>query len=524
MSREHAGGEGRLPTLLLSGVMLLTALAIGGLVWGVYNAHVAIETLSTSNLRVEQLRGSILHLDEVLTMSARMAVETGDLGWEKRYREFEPGLSAAIEEASTLVPGEMMRAAVRSIDATNRLLVEKEEGAFELVRARKVDEARALLLSQAYVSEKERYSQAIGQLERALQSSAGAVAQKARRGAGVQLGVALAAIPLLLASWWIALRTLTRWRAILGANHSRLSRQAEELSRLLDRGQRTGRQVAASAEQLAASNLQLESVVDEHVASTQSASADARRIAASAEQLTRTVAELATISGQAATGAESGRVVLDRLVEAMVGMVGATETIASYLTAIQASADRITSVIGTMTVVADQTNLLSLNAAIEAEKAGVHGRGFLVVAREIRRLADQTAISALEIEASIEAMRASVAAGVGGIERFDQGIRRGASEARGVVEQLTQFITEVRDLSLRFETVRAGMENQAQGAQQIGIAMTQLDAAARQTADSLLSSKAAIGHLERTIHELTASQQFAGVAESTGSASPLLAM
>jgi len=247
--------------------------------------------------------------------------------------------------------------------------------------------------------------------------------------------------------------------------------------------------------------------VGEHVASTQSVTAAARQIAANAVQLTRTVDAVAAISGQATTAAEGGRAVLHRLEVAMDGMVVATATIADHLTTIQGRADSITSVIGTITAVADQTNLLSLNAAIEAEKAGEHGRGFSVVAREIRRLADQTAVSALEIEASIKAMRAAVAAGVGGTERFGAAIRGGAEDARGVVDQLARFIAQVRDLSRQIETVRVGIAEQSQGAQQIRDAMIQLGAAAQQTADSLLASKAAIGRLEHTIQELTATHE-----------------
>ena len=62
--------------------------------------------------------------------------------------------------------------------------------------------------------------------------------------------------------------------------------------------------------------------------------------------------------------------------------------------------------------VAEQTNLLSVNAAIEAEKAGEQGRGFLVVAREIRRLADQSAIASLDIEHMVRQMQSAVSAGV----------------------------------------------------------------------------------------------------------------
>ena len=81
----------------------------------------------------------------------------------------------------------------------------------------------------------------------------------------------------------------------------------------------------------------------------------------------------------------------------------------------------------TITKVADQTNLLSLNAAIEAEKAGEHGRGFAVVATEIRRLADQTAIASYDIEQLVKEMQSAVSAGVMGMDKFSEEVR-GASK------------------------------------------------------------------------------------------------
>ena len=66
----------------------------------------------------------------------------------------------------------------------------------------------------------------------------------------------------------------------------------------------------------------------------------------------------------------------------------------------------------------DQTNLLSLNAAIEAERAGESGLGFAVVAREIRRLADQTSVATLDIERMVKDMTTAVASGVMGMDHF----------------------------------------------------------------------------------------------------------
>ena len=77
----------------------------------------------------------------------------------------------------------------------------------------------------------------------------------------------------------------------------------------------------------------------------------------------------------------------------------------------------------TIAKVADQTNLLSINAAIEAEKAGEYGKGFLVVAREIRRLADQTAVASLDIERMVKEMHSSVSAGVMEMDKFAEQVR-----------------------------------------------------------------------------------------------------
>jgi len=118
----------------------------------------------------------------------------------------------------------------------------------------------------------------------------------------------------------------------------------------------------------------------------------------------------------------------------------------------------------TITKVADQTNLLSLNAAIEAEKAGEYGRGFAVVATEIRRLADQTAVATYDIEQMVKEMQSAVSAGGMGMDKFSEEVRRGVNEVQQVSHQLTQIIQQVQALMPRFESVNEGMQAQATGA------------------------------------------------------------
>ena len=105
-------------------------------------------------------------------------------------------------------------------------------------------------------------------------------------------------------------------------------------------------------------------------------------------------------------------------------LVESAGSISSELATIREKADNITQVV-TTTRVAGQTNLLSTDAASEAEKAGEHGRGPLVVAREARRLADQTAGATLDIENMVRLMQDAVSAGVMQMDKFGDEVRSG---------------------------------------------------------------------------------------------------
>jgi len=281
------------------------------------------------------------------------------------------------------------------------------------------------------------------------------------------------------------------WRLIEEA----LNLMASHLGGLITQVQRAGIQVTTSATQLAASGKQLESTVTEQVASTNQVVATTAEIAATSQELAQTMQGIAGVADETTTAAASSHAGLARMESTMQQMEAATRTIAEKLTAIQERAHDITTVVTTITKVADQTNLLSLNAAIEAEKAGEYGRGFAVVAREIRRLADQTAVATLAIERIVNEMRASVSAGVAGMEQFAHEVQQGVEQVRAVGTQLGQIIDQVQALTPRFDTVNAGMQAQAEGAQQINAAMEQLREAVQQTATSLHESTRAIAQL-----------------------------
>ena len=181
-------------------------------------------------LRLVELRGTIVHLDEVLTMSARMAAATGDPQWEQRYRRFEPKLDAAIKEAMKLAPEAYSGKAAGKTDAANIKLVEMENRAFELVGQGWPDEAKSLLFSDEYETQKKIYAEGMTEFAGGLSSaSATSLAGKQRR-AFAHIAAVVLLIPLIIIGWFFVSRTAHKWTAALRDSNLRLASQAKELA------------------------------------------------------------------------------------------------------------------------------------------------------------------------------------------------------------------------------------------------------------------------------------------------------
>ncbi|AJC15541.1 methyl-accepting chemotaxis protein [Pandoraea sputorum] len=287
-----------------------------------------------------------------------------------------------------------------------------------------------------------------------------------------------------------------------GALESGFNRMTDELTGLVGQAQKSALQVTTSVTEIAATSRQQQATASETAATTTEIGATSREIFATSRDLARTMTEVAGVADHAASLAGTGHVGLTRMEDAMRHVMDAAGSVNGKLGILNEKAGNINQVVTTITKVADQTNLLSLNAAIEAEKAGEYGRGFAVVATEIRRLADQTAVATYDIEQMIKEIQSAVSAGVMGMDKFAEEVRRGMDEMRQVGDQLAQIIAQVQTLPPRFQVVNEGMQAQATGAEQINQALVQLSEAAQQTAESLQQSSQAIEELNHVANGL----------------------
>ena len=284
-----------------------------------------------------------------------------------------------------------------------------------------------------------------------------------------------------------------------------LSKMIEDLRGMIAKVQRAGIQVTSSTTEIAASSRQQEATSIEQAQTSVEVLSTTREIAANANALVRTMDEAVQGADQTTQGAEQARSSLASMDGTMQRMVAATDSINAKLAALSEKSSHINKVLTTITKVADQTNLLSLNAAIEAEKAGEAGRGFSVVATEIRRLSDQTTAATDDIEQMLKDMNSAVSASVMGMDKFSEEIRRSVQEVASVSDQLAEVIEDVQKLPARFDIVLEGMQSQAVGAGQIAETITQLNDSTQQTTEALKATSEAVQYLQQAAQDLQSS-------------------
>lgn len=305
-----------------------------------------------------------------------------------------------------------------------------------------------------------------------------------------------------VASGDLTARVETRATGEIGRLLLAIETMTEFLRSLIGRIQKSSVSLMSTATEIAATSREQEQTVNDYGASTHQAAAAVQQISATSQELLRTMDDVSEVAVQTATMASQGQESLAGMDRTMRLLAESTGSIGSKLAVISERAGNINLVVTTITKVADQTNLLSINAAIEAEKAGEYGLGFLVVAREIRRLADQTAVATLDIERMVKEMQYSVSAGVMEMDKFSDQVRQGVGEVSHISEQLGQIISAVQAVTSRFDQVNEGMRAQSQGADQIREAMVRLNEGARQTSLSLKEFNKAKDHLREAVSGL----------------------
>ncbi len=260
--------------------------------------------------------------------------------------------------------------------------------------------------------------------------------------------------------------------------------------------------VASSSTELAASAEQMASGIEIQNQQTQ-------QVAAAVEEMSQSVAEVAAKSSDATTAseesqalAEEGGQIVQNTVDEMQGIATEVQSSADTINELGAKSKTIGEIISVINDIAEQTNLLALNAAIEAARAGEHGRGFAVVADEVRKLAERTTEATEEVSVSIRGIQGETSTAVELIENGSKRVGRGVELASSAGQALQSIVSGSQGVQQMVRDIAAAAGEQTAAADEIARAVEGINSVTNQSAESASQSSAAASDLAKQAEQL----------------------
>ncbi|MBN8644342.1 MAG: methyl-accepting chemotaxis protein [Planctomycetes bacterium] len=288
----------------------------------------------------------------------------------------------------------------------------------------------------------------------------------------------------------------------LGRMGAAADKAAVSMSELVGTIRAASGDVAGAATQIAASAEQLAS-------GSKSQSSQVQRVASAVEEMSATVRDVAQRSGEAAhqagesgKTAEEGRVVVTATIQDMGSINEAVTAGATSVTELGKQSESIGKVIEVIQDIAEQTNLLALNAAIEAARAGEHGRGFAVVADEVRKLADRTAKATGEVNTSIRSIQVETEQAVSKMHAGTERVRVGVERATGAGESLSRIVVGAQKVADAVSAIANAAQEQSRATDEISQSIASIASGAEEASRASAESAQAASGLSARAEQL----------------------
>jgi methyl-accepting chemotaxis protein len=294
----------------------------------------------------------------------------------------------------------------------------------------------------------------------------------------------------------------------LGQLARSLNGMRANLHRIVERIQRTSLSLVTATNEILASSEEQSRTSTVQSSSVNEISATVNELNATANEMNRNMHVVAERANDCADVSQRADQTVREALDGMQRITGANATAAQRFSALAEKIEAIETVLASVSQIAERTELLSLNASIEAAKAGEQGKGFAVVAGEIRRLADRTGEASQQVGRLVAEVRAATDASVMSMEQSSQEIRNGAALMGGVGQNMHSIDQAVREILQQMDGIRIASEQLATATAQVSIAVasihdgaTQVSTGARQAASGAYSLNTTAGELRQTVSE-----------------------
>ncbi|GFO61384.1 methyl-accepting chemotaxis protein [Geomonas silvestris] len=286
---------------------------------------------------------------------------------------------------------------------------------------------------------------------------------------------------------------------------------AGEVNEMAGRLQGIMEQVARNSVEVAAAAGELQNTAQHIATSAEELAAQAGTVATASEEMAATSSEIAINCQHAADSsdianhsAEGGARVVQQTVQVMERIADQVRTSAGTVAGLGERSDQIGEIVATIQDIADQTNLLALNAAIEAARAGEQGRGFAVVADEVRALAERTARATSQVSQMIGAIQSETRQAVNSMEAGVREVENGTREAAKSGDSLKEILNQINEVTLQVSQIATSAEEQTATTGEITQNLQQITEVVHETSRGAQTSAGAASELARLADELHA--------------------